>query len=124
MFGADDQPEARGGGVVLQVPSPTWRGLCRAGDQRRRSIKLKTHRRLPRALSEESVRLIVDACDRLRDRFLIELLAGTGMRIGEALGLRHEDIDAASTLIRSGPAAMSTARGPREASVTYRSRRR
>jgi integrase/recombinase XerD len=31
---------------------------------------------------------------------LIELLAGTGMRIGEALGLRHEDIDAASTLIR------------------------
>jgi integrase len=31
---------------------------------------------------------------------LIELLAGTGMRIGEALGLRHEDIDAAGTLIR------------------------
>ena len=44
--------------------------------------------------------LIVDACDRLRDRFLIELLAGTGMRIGEALGLRHEDIDAAGTLVR------------------------
>jgi integrase/recombinase XerD len=70
------------------------------GDQRRRTIKLKTRRRLPRALSEESVQLIVDACERLRDRFLIELLAGTGMRIGEALGLRHEDIDAAGTLIR------------------------
>jgi integrase/recombinase XerD len=74
--------------------------LGSAGDQRRRTIKLKTRRRLPRALSEESVQLIVDACDRLRDRFLIELLAGTGMRIGEALGLRHEDIDAAGTLIR------------------------
>ena len=74
--------------------------LGSAGDQRRRTIKLKTRRRLPRTLSEESVKLIIDACDRLRDRFLIELLAGTGMRIGEALGLRHEDIDAASTLIR------------------------
>jgi integrase/recombinase XerD len=74
--------------------------LGSAGDQRRRTIKLKTRRRLPRTLSEESVQLIVDACDRLRDRFLIELLAGTGMRIGEALGLRHEDIDAAGTLIR------------------------
>jgi integrase/recombinase XerD len=74
--------------------------LGSAGDQRRRTIKLKTRRRLPRTLSEESVQLIVDASDRLRDRFLIELLAGTGMRIGEALGLRHEDIDAAGTLIR------------------------
>ncbi len=70
------------------------------GDKRRRTIKLKTQRRLPRTLSVEQVARIVDACDRLRDRFLIELLAGTGMRIGEALGLRHEDIDAAGTLIR------------------------
>lgn len=74
--------------------------LGSAGDQRRRTIKLKTRRQLPRALPEESIQLIAEACDRLRDRFLIELLAGTGMRIGEALGLRHEDIDAAGTLIR------------------------
>jgi len=87
-------------GGVRGAWRPFLAHLGSAGDQRRRTIKLKTHRRLPRALSEESVQLIVDACDRLRDRFLIELLAGTGMRIGEALGLRHEDIDAASTLIR------------------------
>jgi integrase/recombinase XerD len=62
--------------------------LGSAGDQRRRTIKLKTRRRLPKTMSEESIQLIVDACDRLRDRFLIELLAGTGMRIGEALGHR------------------------------------
>lgn len=74
--------------------------LGSAGDPRRRTIKLKTRRRLPQTLSEESGQLIVDACDPLRDRFLIELLAGTGMRIGEALGLRHEDIDAAGTLVR------------------------
>jgi len=28
----------------------------------------------------------------LRDRFLFALLASTGMRIGQALGLRHEDV--------------------------------
>jgi len=70
------------------------------GDNRRRTIKLKTQRQLPRTLSPESVAAVLGACDRLRDRFLIELLTGTGMRIGEALGLRHEDIDAAGTLIR------------------------
>jgi site-specific recombinase XerD len=70
------------------------------GDKRRRTIKLKTQRRLPRTLSDMDVQRIVDACERLRDRFLIQLLADTGMRIGEALGLRHEDVDAAGTLIR------------------------
>ncbi|MBF6427880.1 tyrosine-type recombinase/integrase [Nocardia cyriacigeorgica] len=74
--------------------------LGSAGDQRRRTIKLKTERRLPRTLTDEQVGLIIGACDRLRDRFLIELLTGTGLRIGEALGLRHEDIDAAGRLIR------------------------
>ena len=37
---------------------------------------------------------LIDGCGRLRDRFLLSLLAGTGLRVGEALGLRHEDIDA------------------------------
>ncbi len=32
------------------------------------------------------------ACRHLRDKFLIRLLAETGMRIGQALGLRHSDI--------------------------------
>jgi site-specific recombinase XerD len=70
------------------------------GDKRRRTIKLKTPRQIPRTLDPESLASVVGACDRLRDRFLIELLAGTGMRIGEALGLRHEDIETAATLIR------------------------
>lgn len=63
------------------------------GNKRRRTIKLKTPQRIPRTLSPDGLAAIMWACDRLRDRFLIELLAGTGMRIGEALGLRHEDID-------------------------------
>jgi len=35
---------------------------------------------------------VIDAQRRLRDRFLFALLASTGMRIGQALGLRHEDV--------------------------------
>jgi integrase/recombinase XerD len=84
--------------------SGSWRPflahLGSEGDKHRRTIKLKTSRRLPRTLSPESVAAVLGACDRLRDGFLMALLAGTGMRIGEALGLRHEDIDAAGTLIR------------------------
>ena len=35
---------------------------------------------------------MIDCQERLRDRFLFALLASTGMRIGQALGLRHEDV--------------------------------
>jgi len=34
---------------------------------------------------------LVQACEHLRDRFLLVLLVETGMRIGQALGLRHND---------------------------------
>jgi integrase/recombinase XerD len=37
---------------------------------------------------------LMEACTRLRDRFLLGVLRGCGLRIGEALGLRHEDIGA------------------------------
>jgi site-specific recombinase XerD len=42
---------------------------------------------------------LIQACDRLRDRFLLSLLRGTGLRIGEALGLRHEDVDARRSVV-------------------------
>lgn len=56
-----------------------------------RPIKLKASRWLPRTLSLEEVATLLAACERLRDRFLFALLAETGMRIGQALGLRHSD---------------------------------
>jgi integrase/recombinase XerD len=61
----------------------------------RRAIALKTSRKLPRVLTVAEVQAILDACGRLRDRFLFALLWDTGMRIGEALGLRHADVNAA-----------------------------
>ena len=56
-----------------------------------RPVKLKAPRRLPGALTVVEVTTILAACSRLRDRFLFALLAETGMRIGQALGLRHAD---------------------------------
>lgn len=56
-----------------------------------RPVKLKAPRRLPATLSVEEVTVLLGACGRLRDRFLLALLAETGIRIGQALGLRHSD---------------------------------
>lgn len=61
----------------------------------RRTVSLKAPKKLPRVLTPGEVQTLLDACDRLRDRFLFALLYDTGMRIGEALGLRHRDIAAA-----------------------------
>jgi site-specific recombinase XerD len=43
-------------------------------------------------LTSEEVELLVEAADHARDKFLISLLSCTGIRIGEALGLRREDM--------------------------------
>ena len=56
-----------------------------------RPVKLRAPRRLPATLTLEQVTAILAGCSRLRDRFLFALLAETGMRIGQALGLRHAD---------------------------------
>ena len=57
----------------------------------RPAIRLKSDRRLPRVLGPVEAQTILDACDRLRDRLLFAVLRDTGMRVGEALGMRHED---------------------------------
>jgi integrase len=60
---------------------------------------------LPATLTAEQIGCIVAACDHLRDRLLVALLAETGMRVGQALGLRHGDIDSPAREIRIVPRA-------------------
>ncbi|MFG1626230.1 tyrosine-type recombinase/integrase [Kribbella sp. NPDC049227] len=84
----------------------SWRPLLAhlgEGPQRRREIKLKAPKKTPRTLTAAQIVAVLEACEHLRDRFLFALLAGAGLRIGEALGLRHEDIDTAGGLIRVQP---------------------
>ena len=62
-------------------------------------------RRAPRALDAGQVAAILAACEHLRDRFLLALLAGTGMRIGQALGLRHAGFVSRDREVRIVPRA-------------------
>jgi integrase len=68
-----------------------------------RPIKLRAPKRIPKTLSTAQVATIVAACTRARDRFLIALLAETGMRVGQALGLRHADVISRACEIRVVP---------------------
>jgi integrase/recombinase XerD len=56
-----------------------------------RPVRLHVPRRTPDTLQAEQIVAILAGCEHLRDRFLFALLAETGMRIGQALGLRHSD---------------------------------
>ncbi len=55
-------------------------------------LRVKEPRTFVGCLSSEEVNKLIEACPNVRDRFLIVLLYHTGMRIGEALNLRHSDI--------------------------------
>lgn len=59
---------------------------------RKRIISVRQPKELPKIISEEQFLKLNDACTNYRDRFLIWLLFETGLRIGQALALRHEDI--------------------------------
>jgi len=69
---------------------PFLHGIARA-KPRGRVGRLREVRRLPATLTLEQVAAVIHSQRRLRDRFLFGLLFGTGMRVGQALGLRHGD---------------------------------
>ncbi len=64
-----------------------------SGTLLKRGIKLKLPDVLPRAMNPADVRKLLCVMDDIRDRALFLLLLRTGMRIGEALGLRLNDLD-------------------------------
>ncbi len=81
------QPAGRRGGSWR----PFLHHISKGQPQGRRAVRLKAPRKQPRVLAAGEVQAILDACGRRRDRLLMAVLYDTGMRVGEALGLRHED---------------------------------
>jgi len=78
-----------------------FQGSCRKGllyhihrhcPRQKRLISLKNYKRMPKIITEENFKELIKACTNARDRFLMLLLFETGLRIGQALTLRHEDI--------------------------------
>lgn len=59
---------------------------------RARSLKARAETPFPDALTPEQSHAVLAGCRRPRERFLVVLLHDTGLRIGEALGLRREDM--------------------------------
>ena len=69
-------------GVGLQIKGKSFPGYLRGQDRR------------AKAISQDDIRKLVEAAPNIRDKLLILLLADTGARIGEILGIRYtQDID-------------------------------
>lgn len=72
----------------------SYKGFLHHVNQRQVSVnvlKLRAPKHVPRTLTAEQAQQLIAACERRRDRFLLCLLYETGIRIGQALGLRHAD---------------------------------
>jgi integrase len=59
---------------------------------RSRGLRLAEVDTPPQALTADQIASVMTALARVRDRLLVAILAESGMRIGEALGLRREDM--------------------------------
>lgn len=62
----------------------------------RRIRKVKTGRTVKETYSDEALELMRDHCGSIRDLALIDMLASTGMRVGELVKLNRADIDFAN----------------------------
>ena len=77
-----------------------------AQDPARNLLSLKTKRKLPAFVEEKAMGMLFDEVEftddfaGLRDRVIMELLYGTGMRLSELLELGVNDVDAEQRLVR------------------------
>ena len=59
----------------------------------RRIHKVKTAKVIKDTYSDEALEQMRDNCDSLRDLAIIDLLASSGMRVGELVALNRDDIN-------------------------------
>ncbi len=59
----------------------------------RRIHKVKTGKIVKETYTDEALELMRDNCSNLRDLAMIDFLTSTGIRVGELVGLNHENID-------------------------------
>lgn len=59
----------------------------------RRIHKVRTDTLVKEIISDENMEVLRDSCQELRDIAMIDLLASTGMRVGELVKMNREDID-------------------------------
>jgi integrase len=67
-------------------------GIAKAKPVRKSLLRLREPKKFVGCLTSEEVKTLIRACNSRRDKLIIKLLYETGMRKGELLGLRHEDM--------------------------------
>ncbi len=72
---------------------PFLHGIAKSKPMQTRLVSVTREKRRAKTLTRDQVQRLLDACTHTRDRFLLTLMYDTGMRIGQVLGLRHEDIN-------------------------------
>ncbi len=70
-----------------------------------RSLGVKLPKRLPKALSKAEMQAILESPDMteplgIRDRAMMELIYGAGLRVSEAVGLRMDELEMSTASIR------------------------
>ena len=68
----------------------------------RRVVRRRRSEQPPAILSVEQVGVLVDACSNCRDRFIVEGLYATGLRVAELCGLRLADLHLVPSAIHLG----------------------
>ncbi len=68
----------------------------------RRRVRRRRVDRPPMTLTRDEVSDLVDACSNARDRFIIEALYGTGLRLAELCGLRLSDLHLVPSAVHLG----------------------
>lgn len=88
--------------VAERLSQPKWLRFVPAGFDvgesgqfrlvRARALQARAQTVFPEALTAEQSQAVLAGCRRPRERFVVVLLRDSGLRIGEALGLRREDM--------------------------------
>ncbi|EYQ98664.1 transposase A transposon Tn554 [Staphylococcus aureus DAR3163] len=73
--------------------------ISKGKSYQRNILKLRVKKKLVQVLEHSQVKAIIDACHTKRDKLLIMLMYEGGLRIGEVLSLRIEDISTWDNLI-------------------------
>ncbi len=68
----------------------------------RRVVRRRRPERPPETLSREQIAALVDACSNWRDRFIVEGLYATGLRVAELCGMRLADLHLVPSAVHLG----------------------
>ncbi len=68
----------------------------------RRRVRRPHVEKPPMTLTRDQVGELVDACGNIRDRFIVELLYGSGLRVSELCGLRLSDLHLVPSAVHLG----------------------